>query len=201
MALALTLLAAGVELAGSRHAGSMFLSADAFHLLAHMGIFAVLLLPPARSSAGEADSLLAHERREDALTIAVLALVLLIALVFTILSARGILLGSHAAPSPAWMLLALVGLAANLATAYLLKDPARTFWSFRAALAHELSDGALTIVGLAGALFIRWFGWHWVDPLLSLSIGLWLCAWSLRLLVMRARRGRCAWEMAQHEPR
>ena len=197
-AFAVTLLAAGLELAGSYRAGSLFLAADAFHLLAHLGIFGVLLVPATRRGLGGGDPLLAHERREDAITIAVLVLVLLIALGMAALSVHGLVDDARELPSPAWMLLSLAGLGANLASAYLLMDPARTFWSFRAALAHELSDGALTIVGLAGALCIQLFGWHWVDPVLSLSIGLWLCAWSIRLLARRARSGRCAWDTADH---
>ncbi|HME72721.1 MAG TPA: cation transporter [Myxococcota bacterium] len=80
------------------------------------------------------------------------------------------------------MLLAVLGLAANLTTAFLFAAPSKTHWSFRAALAHELSDGALTVFGFVGALVIHLFGWRWVDPILSLLIGLWLWFWAGRLL-------------------
>ena len=45
-------------------------------------------------------------------------------------------------PRPSFMLLSLLGFGANLTTAYLFRAPAKTRWSFRAALAHELSDAA-----------------------------------------------------------
>ena len=91
------------------------------------------------------------------------------------------------------MLLALLGLGANLATAYLFHDPARTRWSFRAALAHELADASVTIIALFGALAIALFAWRWVDPALTLLVGVWLIAWAGRLLVQRVRFGPRVW--------
>lgn len=182
-ALVVTVAAALVEVAGSERSGSLFLAADALHLLAHLGIFLVLLIPAGRW----------HERGEDLVTTAVLLLVLGIAL--GILTESAVRLGDVAGrlPDPAFMLLALAGLGANLTTAYLFKRPAETRWSFRAALAHELSDGALTVIGLFGALAIKLFGFRWVDPGLSVAIGAWLSFWSLRLLVRRSRVGRSVW--------
>jgi len=84
---------------------------------------------------------------------------------------------------------ALLGLAANTCSALLFRKPAETHFSFRAALAHELSDGGMTLAGLVGAGCIWLFGWHWVDPTLSLIIGGWLGIWAVRLLVRRALRG------------
>jgi Co/Zn/Cd efflux system component len=54
-AAALTLAAAGAEVLGSWRSGSLFLTADAVHLVAHLGIFGILLMPVTR----------AHEYRED----------------------------------------------------------------------------------------------------------------------------------------
>jgi cobalt-zinc-cadmium efflux system protein len=192
-ALVITLVAAGVELAGAWRGGSLFLGADAVHLVAHLGIFGVLLIPISYRHAHGDFGPAAHERIEDLATIAVLTVVLLIAIGITVASIRDLMSMPDEPPDPAFMLLALLGLAANMATAYLFKDPAATHWSFRAALAHELSDGALTIVGLVGALVIKLFAWHWVDPSLSLVIGAWLGVWSVRLLQRRLRFGPRVW--------
>jgi len=69
-AFAVTLLAAGAELAGSWSGRSLFLVADAVHLIAHLGIFGVLLIPTVRW----------HERGEDMATIVVLTVVFMIAI-------------------------------------------------------------------------------------------------------------------------
>jgi len=182
-ALVITLAAASIEFMGSWVGGSLFLFADAVHLVAHIGIFAVLLIPAARW----------HERGEELVTLAVLGLVVLIALGIIMNSGRELLVPPGVPPNPASMLLAALGLAANLTTAFLFAAPSRTHWSFRAALAHELSDGAVTVFGLAGALVIYISDWHWVDPALSLAVGLWLWVWAARLLLRWMRLGHEAW--------
>ncbi len=159
LAAGITVAAALLELSGARFAGSLFLVADAVHLLAHLAIFAVLLLPPHA----------AHERREDLATCAILVIILAIAAGIGLESTRG-LLEAAPAPRPAMLLLSLLGLSANLASAFFFRDPSRTHWSFRAALAHELSDASLTLIALVGAAAIALSGARWVDSrALSLS--------------------------------
>jgi len=182
-ALAVTVAAAAIELGGAAGGRTLFLVADACHLLAHVGIFAVLLVPAGHR----------HERSEDVASSVILAIVAAIAVGITVASIRDLAHRPAEPADPSFMLLTLVGLAANLVTAWLFADPARTRWSFRAALAHELADGSLTIAGLVGAGAIALFGWTWVDPALSLAIAVWLGAWAGHLLVRRARLGRAAW--------
>lgn len=183
LALAITVTAAGVELWGSWNGESLFLVADAIHLLAHVGIFGVLLMP----------SRWWHEQWEDVTAVAVLSLVTAIAAGVTLVSIGALRADATMPPSPVLMMLSLIGLAANVGAAFLLAPGARQWWSFRAALAHELSDATLTIVGIVGAGAIGLFGWSWVDPLVSLAIGVWLGSWALRLLARRLRYGRRVW--------
>jgi len=187
-AVGITVAAAAVELAGSWSGRRLFLVADAVHLLSHVGIFAVLLAPRRWW----------HERWEDRTALAVLSLVTAIAVGITAMSVYGVVRGIGEPPDPAMMLLSVFGLAANAIVAWLLTAPARRWWSFRAALAHELSDGALTVAGLVGAGAIAWFGWKWVDPALSLTIGIWLAWWASRLLVRRLRHGAGTWAHDHH---
>ncbi len=182
VAVTVTMVAALVELAGAERGKTLFLAADACHLVAHLGIFTVLLLPRGPG----------HDRREDVAATVILAMVAVIAMGIAGASLQR-LVGAAEPVTPSFMLLSICGLAANLTTAWLFADPARSRWSFRAALAHELADGALTVVGLAGAALIAAFGWTWIDPGLSLAIAVWLGAWSGRLLLGRIRRGPEIW--------
>jgi len=179
LAAGITVLAGGVELLSSRASGSLFLLADAVHLLAHLGIFLVLLIPPGRL----------HGASEDLGAVSVLLIVVAIAGWLVWISVERLLHPPEELPNPAAMLVSLLGLAANTCSALLFRKPAATHFSFRAALAHELSDGGMTLTGLVGAACIALFGWHWVDPTLSLVIGGWLGIWAARLLVRRALRG------------
>ncbi len=182
-ALAVTLGAAGIELTGAWNGRSLFLVADAVHLLAHVAIFGVLLVPRRWW----------HARGEDVSAVGVLVLVAAIAAAVVLTSVHALVVGNEGGPEPLVMLLSVFGLVANAVAAWLFTAPARRWWSFRAALAHELSDGALTLAGLAGAGAIAVFGWTWIDPALSLGIGFWLGWWALHLLVRRSRRGRQVW--------
>jgi cobalt-zinc-cadmium efflux system protein len=184
-AAAVTVLAAGVELWLSQRAGSLFLVADAVHLIAHMGIFGVLLIPVRGRR---------HAAREDIVTCVVLALVVGIAIWIAVQAIRNVAVWKEP-PKPGYMLFSLLGLAANLTSAWLFRDPAQHRWSFRAALAHELSDASLTVAGLVGAGAIALFGFRWVDPALSLAIAAWLGTWATRLLVRRIRVGQAAWDL------
>jgi cobalt-zinc-cadmium efflux system protein len=179
LAAGITVLAGGIELLASKQSGSLFLLADAVHLLAHLGIFLVLLIPPGRM----------HGASEDLGAVGVLTIVVAIAAWVIWLSVDHLLHPPEELPNAAAMLISLVGLAANTCSALLFRKPAETHFSFRAALAHEISDGGMTLGGLAGAGCIALFGWHWVDPTLSLVIGAWLGIWAVRLLVRRALHG------------
>jgi len=179
LAAGITVFARAVELYSSYASGSLFLLADAVHLLAHLGIFLVLLIPPGRL----------HGESEDLGAIAVLLIVVAIAGWVVWISVDHLLHPPAELPNAAAMLVALLGLAANTCSALLFRKPAATHFSFRAALAHELSDGAMTLAGLVGAGCIALFGWRWVDPSLGLVIGAWLGIWAVRLLIRRALRG------------
>jgi Co/Zn/Cd efflux system component len=108
-AFAITLAAASAEFMGSWYGGSFFLFSDAVHLIAHLGIFAVLLLPAARW----------HERGEELVSVVVLSVVALVALGIVVSSGRRLLTSDGTLPDPASMGLAVLGLGANLATAFL----------------------------------------------------------------------------------
>jgi cobalt-zinc-cadmium efflux system protein len=186
VALTVTVSAAAVELVGSARGHTLFLAADAHHLLAHVGIFCVLLVPTSGRW---------HDRGEDVAATVVLSVVGLIALGIAAVSVGALIRDRNHPVEPSFMLLSLVGLAANLTSALVLADPAKTRWSFRAALAHELADGGFTVAGLLGALAIRLCGWAWLDPGLSLVIGAWLAAWSGWLLVRRVWLGPTVWTL------
>jgi cobalt-zinc-cadmium efflux system protein len=187
-AAAVTILAAVLEMSVAWKSGSLFLVADSVHLTAHLGIFTVLLLPLKG----------AHEGGEDLAATTVLLLVIAVAGGIGFHSVSH-LLEPGSPPPPAAMLVSLLGLGANLITAWLFRRPARDRWSFRAALAHELSDASLTVAGLLGALAIALYRFTWIDPGLSLAVAIWLGFWATRLVVKRVLFGRAAWEIENRQ--
>lgn len=144
VALGVTLFAAAGELGGAQASGSLFLVGDAVHLVLHTAIFGILLIPDAR----------ARTHSADRATIAILVVVLAVAIAIVLTAAQELHSGGREAPEARFILLSLCGLAANTISAWLLRDPARSIASFRPAVAHELADGMITLVALAGALAI-----------------------------------------------
>jgi cobalt-zinc-cadmium efflux system protein len=170
-AAAVTLSAGFIELGGAWLGHSLFLTADAVHLLAHLLIYGALLVP--RQAWGG--------RGEQVGTLGVLMVLELVALGIIGASVRD-LLGDRANPDARALLLSVVGLCANGVSAWLLQPPSQARLSIRVALVHELADGFMTILALLGSVLVYFLGWRWVDPVLSLGVGAWLLLWAGRWL-------------------
>jgi cobalt-zinc-cadmium efflux system protein len=78
------------------------------------------------------------------------------------------------APEPitGWLMAAaaVVALVVDVATALLLWAMSRGSLNVRAAFLHNIVDALGSIAVLVGAGAIIWFGWTWVDPLITLMI-------------------------------
>ncbi len=79
-------------------------------------------------------------------------------------------------------IVATVGLAANILGTWLLHRGAKSNMNLRAAYLHLFSDAISSLGVIAGGLAISLFGITWVDPLLTVLIGLYVLKESLRIL-------------------
>jgi cobalt-zinc-cadmium efflux system protein len=77
--------------------------------------------------------------------------------------------------------LSILGIAANGLSVILLKADAQKSINMRSAYLHLLTDTMASVAVLIGGLLMHFFGWFWVDPLLTLAIALYLIVvgWSL----------------------
>ncbi len=72
------------------------------------------------------------------------------------------------------VIIAGIGLVGNLASIRLLHGGHRHSLNIRAAYLHLLSDAVSSIAVLAGGLAIFWWNWFWLDPVLTILIGLYV---------------------------
>ncbi|TGK04153.1 cation transporter [Leptospira langatensis] len=80
---------------------------------------------------------------------------------------------SHHDIAPDSMLVFSLGtIALNLLSVWLLKRIAADNINLRSAYLHVLSDLLGTLAVLAGAILIRFVGWVWIDPLISLLLSI-----------------------------
>ncbi|MEO7428808.1 MAG: cation diffusion facilitator family transporter [Acidimicrobiales bacterium] len=94
------------------------------------------------------------------------------------------------------LVVAGLGLAANLVAFALLREGAKESLNLHGAYLEVLSDTLGSVAVIAGGILIKATGWGWVDPAVGVAIGLWILprtwrlgAKALRILVQAAPPG------------
>jgi cobalt-zinc-cadmium efflux system protein len=181
-ALALVLAFALVEAAGGYLADSLALLADAVHMLSD-GLALGLALGAAWLAGRPAtpDRSFGYRRAEILAALANGALLVALALWIFVEAARR-LADPPEIEAGTVLAIGVVGLAVNIAAAWLLRRSVTESLNVRAAFRHVLAD----LLGSAGvivaALVVLLTGWERVDPLVSILIGLLVLASSWEVL-------------------
>jgi cobalt-zinc-cadmium efflux system protein len=79
------------------------------------------------------------------------------------------------------LVVAVLGLAANLAAFGLLRRGATESLNIEGAYLEVLADTLGSVGAIAAAVLLEVFGWTWVDPLVAVGIGLWILPRTWRL--------------------
>jgi cobalt-zinc-cadmium efflux system protein len=94
------------------------------------------------------------------------------------------------------LVVAVIGLVANLVAFRLLRDGAKESLNVEGAYLEVLSDTLGSVAVIAGAVVLGITGWNWVDPLVAIVIGVFilprtarLAARAIRVLVQAAPPG------------
>jgi cobalt-zinc-cadmium efflux system protein len=72
------------------------------------------------------------------------------------------------------LIVATIGLIANIAGTLLLKKGAKNSMNMRAAYLHLFSDAISSLAVIIGAIFIIYFQVYWIDPILTILISLYI---------------------------
>jgi cobalt-zinc-cadmium efflux system protein len=80
------------------------------------------------------------------------------------------------------LVIAVLGLIANLLAARALHGHSHDDLNVRSAFLHVLGDAAASVGVIAGAILMRYTGWYQADPLISIAIGLLILVGAGRLL-------------------
>ena len=181
LALLLTLGFAAVEAVAGWWSGSLALLADAAHMLTDSS--ALGLAAAAAWLARRPPSLLHSYGLVRAEVIAALinSLLMLALIAFIVHEAFQRLGSPRDIAGEAVIGVAVVGLAVNLAVAWMLRRGEQTFNS-RAALLHVLGDALGSVAAIAAGVVIVTTGWTPIDPLLSLFVAALIGVAALRLL-------------------
>jgi len=181
LALSVTALFLVVEAVGGVLTGSLALLADAGHMLTDVGalglaLFAAWLATRPHSAARS----YGYHRAEILATLGnAIALWGIAGYIFVEASAR--LRDAPAVRSGPMLAIAALALAANLAVARILMRESASL-NVRAALTHVAGDALGSIGAILAASLMLAFGWRLADPVISVIIGAFLVATSVRLL-------------------
>jgi len=185
-AFALTTLMMVAEVIGGAWSGSLALIADAGHmmvdalalLLAFVGAWMATRPADARRSYGYG--------RMEVLIGFVNALSQFVLVGWIIYEAVTRLLHPGEILSGVMFVVAIIGLLVNLLVLRMLHGHAHDDVNLAGASLHVLGDLLGSVAAVLAALAIRWFGWLWADPVLSLLVGLLILNSAWRLLRMSA---------------
>lgn len=181
-ALAITAVAMVGEGVAGWLVGSLALLSDAGHMLTHafaLGVSLAALVLAGRATTAERTF---GWQRVEILAALLNGVTLLAATVWIAWEA----VARFRAPEPIqgtpMLVVAAIGLAVNLVTAWLLHDVGKRDLNVRSAFLHLLGDTVSSVAVVVGALIIGRTGWLWIDPALSLGIALLILVWSAGLI-------------------
>lgn len=177
-------------IAGSIY-GSMALLADGWHMGTHVAAFMITLFAyryarkhennPAFSFGTGKVSVLGGFA--SAVALAVVAFIMLIESTYRIIQ-------PHAIHFNEAIVVATIGLLVNLVSALILKDHHHHAdghdhhhdHNLRAAYMHVLADALTSLLAIAALLAGKYFGWHWMDPVMGIVGALIIIRWAFGLV-------------------
>ncbi|HDQ41200.1 MAG TPA: cation transporter [Desulfonatronum sp.] len=180
--LALNLFIPAAQIIGGVLANSTALIADALHNFTDFAalLLAFLAFRWSRKPASARHTFGFH--RFEVLAAFVNVLVLLGISLYILFQGVNRLLSNQPLISEIVIVMALLGIAANGLSAYLLHGHSRGNLNVRAAFLHLLTDTLTSVGVLLVGLIILFRPWYWLDGMVSLGIGLVIGASSVKLL-------------------
>ncbi len=179
--LALAALVLIVEIAGGLFTGSLALLSDAGHVLTDVGGLALALIAIrfARRPATAEKTFGFH--RAEILAALVNAVVLFLISFFILFEAYHRFMEPPEIQSLPMLVIAFVGLGANLYGVFNLKDEAKHSLNVRGAFFEVLGDTLGSVAVIAAAVIMLATGWYYADPIFSVVIALFILprTWNL----------------------
>ena len=182
IALALTGSFLAVEVVARFVSGSLALLSDAGHMLTDAGALALALWAQTLGKRARTGQRTYGYRRAEILAAAANGTVLGVMALAVIIEAVRRFRSPPAVQGGAMLLVATVGLAVNVVSAWVLSRGDAKGVNIRAAAAHVLADAAGSVAAIVAALLILGFGWRLADPVIFVVISCLILVGAWRLL-------------------
>jgi len=163
-----------VEIAGGILSGSLALLSDALHNLSDTfaTFIAYLAILTGRRDANQKKTF--GYKRLEILAALLNAVILIVISVFLLKEAYERWNDPRPINSMVMLVVAMIGLLANLYALIILKKDAHKSINVRAAYVHLIGDSLSSLVVIIGGILIQIFKVYWVDPLITLLISIYI---------------------------
>lgn len=174
-----------VEAAAGLLTNSLALLSDAGHMLTDvLGLGMALAAIQLANRRGRSDATAQQTfglYRLEILAAFVNALLLFGVAIYVLIEAIGRLNGTPEVLGVPMLIVASLGLVANLVAFMLLRDGSEESLNVKAAYLEVLADTIGSVGVIVAAILLQIFGWAWVDPVVGAGIGLWILPRTYRL--------------------
>jgi cobalt-zinc-cadmium efflux system protein len=181
-AIALTAVTLVAEIIGGIWSNSLALLSDAGHVF--LDLFALVLslgaIKLAAQPPGERHSYGLH--RAEVLASLINGLTVFLMAIGILYEGSKRLIAPEEVKTTPMLVIAVLGLIANLLAAKGLHGHAHDDLNVRSAFLHVLGDAAASVGVIAGALLMHYTGWYQADPITSIAIGLLILVGAGRVL-------------------
>jgi cobalt-zinc-cadmium efflux system protein len=181
-AIALTAITLVAEIIGGIWSNSLALLSDAGHVF--LDLFALVLslgaIKLAAQPPGDYHSYGWH--RAEVLASLINGLTVFLMAVGILYEGSKRLMAPEAVQTTPMLVIAVLGLVANLLAAKGLHGHSHDDLNVRSAFLHVLGDAAASVGVIAGAILMRYTGWYQADPIISIAIGLLILVGAWRVL-------------------
>jgi cobalt-zinc-cadmium efflux system protein len=163
-----------VEIAGGLISNSLALLSDALHNLGDTSAVFIAYMAHLISRKGRTSKKTFGYKRIEILAALFNAIVLIVITSYLFVEAFRRIRHPEPIKGNVMFVVAVVGLLANILSVLLLKRDSKHNINVRAAYLHLLGDTISSVAVIAGAFFIYFFGWYWIDPLITFIVGLYI---------------------------
>jgi len=182
ISLVITLTTMVVEFISSFLTGSLMLFSDAIHMLSHAASLLISLLAIMLAVRIKSKRLPFGLKRLEPLAAFINGISLVFFVAYIGYEAFIRLIDPQIIQTSSTLMVAIIGLAVNLITAFILGLAGLEDLNTRSVFLHMLADTFSSIAIIAGAITIKYTGWMILDPILSLVVAIIIGKWGYDLL-------------------
>lgn len=173
-AIAVNMALTFVQIAGGLLSGSLALIADALHNFSD-AVALIIAFFARKIARRPADDRMSFGYGRVEVVAALVNYTTLVVLAFYLIY-EGVMRFLEPQPIDGWLVvwIAVVALVIDLVTAALTWSLSKNSMNIRAAFLHNVADALGSVAVIVAGSAVIWFGWTWVDPLVTLMIALYI---------------------------